>query len=493
MDVNQIVTDLPRLLGQPLWQWLLGVLYLAIALLAAVHAMLYKRDSRAAISWIAVSLLFPLLGPPLYYLFGINRVRSHARRMSGQRRPLLQVGHERGLITPENTLTPPGLDDRLRPFARVSGRVATHPIEAGNRVMVLHNGDEAYPAMLAAIARASRRILLCSYIFESDHTGRQFVAALAAAQQRGVEVRVLVDGIGELYSWPRVGRLLRRERLPAARYLPPRLLPPSLSINLRNHRKILLVDDREAFTGGMNIGDRHLLTSGSHKLAADLHFQVQGPVLAQLEHVFLADWRVTTGEQLPPLCGGIQPLADGADFCRCISDGPDDDLDKISLTLMGAISAAREEILIITPYFLPSREMVASLQSAALRGVRVVVLLPADNNLPFVHWASRNLLWELLLYGIDIRYQPPPFSHAKLFVVDRCYAQVGSANLDPRSLRLNFELNLELFAGESVVQLALEVQRRYPLSTPVTLEEVDNRSLPARLRDAFFWLFQPYL
>lgn len=493
MDVNQIVMDLPRLLGQPLWQWLLGVLYLAIALLAAVHAMLYKRDSRAAISWIAVSLLFPVLGPALYYLFGINRVRSQAHRMSGQRRPLLQVGHERGLITPERTLTPPGLDTRLEPFARVSGRVATHPIKAGNRVLILHNGDEAYPAMLAAIARASRRILLCSYIFESNHSGRQFVAALAAARERGVEVRVLVDGFGELYSWPRIGRLLRRAGVPAARYLPPRLLPPSLSINLRNHRKILLVDDREAFTGGMNIGDRHLLASASRKHAADLHFQVQGPVLAQLEHVFLGDWRVTTGERLPPLCGDIPPLADGADFCRCISDGPDDDLDKISLTLMGAISAAREEILIITPYFLPSREMVASLQSAALRGVRIVILLPAENNLPFVHWASRNLLWELLLYGIDIRYQPPPFSHAKLFVVDRCYAQVGSANLDPRSLRLNFELNLELFAGESVLQLAREVQRRYPLSTPVTLEEMDNRSLPARLRDAFFWLFQPYL
>ena len=493
MDVDLIATDLLRLLGEPLWQWLLAGLYLAIALLAAVHAMLYKRDSRAAISWIAVSLLFPLLGPALYYLFGINRVRSQAHRLGGQRLPLLQVGHERGLMTEDNHAIPAGLGSELRPFARVSGRVATQPIVAGNQVLTLHNGDEAYPAMLAAIASAERRILLCSYIFESDHTGRQFVAALVAARERGVEVRVLVDGFGELYSWPRIGRLLRRAGVPAARFLPPRLLPPSLSLNLRNHRKILLVDSREAFTGGINIGDRHLLTSDSRKHAADLHFLVRGPILAQLERVFLADWRTTTGEQLPPLCGDIQPLADGAVFCRCISDGPGDDLDKISLTLMGAISSAREEILIVTPYFLPSREMVSSLQSAALRGVRVVILLPADNNLPFVHWASRNLLWELLLYDIEIRYQPPPFSHAKLFVVDRCYAQVGSANLDPRSLRLNFELNLELYSGESVLQLALEVHGRYQNSTPVSLAEMDSRSLPVRLRDAFFWLFQPYL
>src|SRR5690606_17363758 len=162
--------------------------------------------------------------------------------------------------------------------------------------------------------------------------------------------RVLVDGFGELYSWPRIGRLLRRAGVRAARFLPPRLLPPSLSLTLRNHRKILLVDDREGFTGGMNIGDRHMLTLDSRKHAADLHFHVQGPILAQLETVFLADWRSTTGEQLPPLCRDIQPLADGGVLCRCISDGPGDELDKISLTLMGAISAAREEILIVTPY-----------------------------------------------------------------------------------------------------------------------------------------------
>jgi cardiolipin synthase len=137
--------------------------------------------------------------------------------------------------------------------------------------------------------------------------------------------------------------------------------------------------------------------------------------------------------------------------------------------------------------------MIACLQSASLRGVQVSILLPADNNLPFVHWASRNLLWELLLYDVDIRYQPPPFSHAKLFVVDGHYAQVGSANLDPRSLRLNFELNLELFSEAAVRPLAEEARRLRRLSTPVTLQEVDSRPLPVRLRDAFFWLFQPYL
>jgi cardiolipin synthase len=493
MDFSQIAPRLLQHMPELPWEWLLASLLLLISLLAATHALLYKRDSRAALSWFAMCLLFPLLGPVLYYLFGINRIRDQAQRLSGHKPRRLRVGHERGLIKEAAATMPPQLPAELQPFARISGRVTARPILAGNRVEVLHNGEAAYSAMLAAIGDATRRILLASYIFEHDATGSRFVTALAAAHQRGVEVRVLVDGVGDLYSWPRISRILRKSGLPVARFLPPRLLPPSFFINLRNHRKILLVDDQEAYTGGMNIGDRHLMASSSRKGISDLHFRVRGPVLAQLEQIFLADWQASTGEVLPATCQDVQPLRGSDVCCRCISDGPDDDLDKISLTLMGAISAAREDILIVTPYFLPSREMIASLQSAALRGVKINILLPADNNLPFVHWASRNLLWELLLYDVEIRYQPAPFAHTKLFVVDGHYAQVGSANMDPRSLRLNFELNLELFSKEFTHPLAEQYRRLFHRSTPVTLQEVDGRPLPVRLRDAFFWLFQHYL
>ena len=493
MDFSEITAALLRLTRELPWEWLLAGVHLVIALLAAGHALLYKRDPRAAMSWVVLCLLFPLAGPILYYLFGINRIRDQAHRLKEHRPAPRLVGHERGSLTHPPAPPPAGMSAQHQPFARASGRVTSRPVLAGNRVEVLRNGEQAYPAMLDAIGRARRRVLLASYIFASDGTGRRFVAALAAARERGVEVRVLIDGVGEWYSWPRIGRLLRRAGVPMARFLPPRLLPPSLSINLRNHRKILLVDDQEAFTGGMNIGDRHLVEGKPGQGTMDLQFRVQGPVLAQLEQIFLDDWQATSGEHLTPVCADLPSLPQGETCCRCISDGPNDDLDKIALTLMCAISTAHAEILIVTPYFLPSREMLASLQSAALRGVRVRILLPSDNNLPFVHWASRNLLWELLLYDVEIRYQPPPFSHTKLFLVDRRYGQIGSANLDPRSLRLNFELNLEIFSEDFATMMADEVATQWESSRPVTLEEVDNRSLPVRLRDAFFWLFQPYL
>jgi len=493
MDLNpdQLITGVWSGLRLLPWHWILADAHILLATLAAAHAMLYKRDPRAALGWVSVCVFFPLAGPLLYYMFGINRIQTHARKLV-QGGPLrMKVGYERGTVGDRSAIDEQELDAAWRGFVRVSDRVTGRPLTAGNTVEMLQNGEQAYPAMLASIDGAARRVLLASYLFESDATGAAFVAALASAQQRGVEVRVILDGVGELYSRPRMSRTLRRAGIRVARFLPPRLLPPAFSVNLRNHRKILVVDGEQGFTGGMNIGARHLVESASGRRTADLHFRVQGPLVAQLEGIFAEDWRFVTGENLVP--GGTHQVPGGASFCRCISDGPNEDLDKISLVMMGAISAAQHEIIAITPYFLPSREMMASLQSAALRGVDVAVILPERSNLRFIDWATRNLLWELLQHDVKVCYQPPPFAHTKLFVVDGMYAQVGSANLDPRSLRLNFELNLEVIGTDSVGRMADYARGIRDRSTGVTLQDVDGRALPVRLRDAACWLFMPYL
>jgi cardiolipin synthase len=161
--------------------------------------------------------------------------------------------------------------------------------------------------------------------------------------------------------------------------------------------------------------------------------------------------------------------------------------------MVSAVSAAQSHISIITPYFLPSRELIAALQATALRGVGVTIILPSKNNLPFVHWAMRNMLWELLVWGIRVFYQPPPFVHTKLFVVDNHYAQVGSANIDPRSLRLNFELAVEVFDRGFVDILTDHIEKCRKHSTEVSLKDCDSRGLPVKIRDALAWLFSPYL
>jgi cardiolipin synthase len=465
-------------------QWL-GVLSVGlISAVSALHALLHKRDPTAAFAWVAVCVLFPLVGPGLYFLLGVNRIRTRARALRA----------DQGAVSAETPLevSVKAIRREFAQQARISRAVTDLPLTQGNRIDLLRNGDDAYPAMLEAIGSARERIYLSTYIFESNRTGQRFADALAAARRRGVDVRVLLDGAGEWYSLPRIRHRLRAEGIRVARFLPPRLLPPSLVLNLRNHRKILVVDGHTAFTGGMNIGDRHLVRRDDGREGVrDLHFRLRGEVVPQIEAVFLDDWRFTTGDDaIPP---SATPIAAGNALCRTIVDGPNEDLNRLTMVLAGAIGAARRRVAIVTPYFLPPRELIGALQAAAVRGIEVDVVLPGRNNLPFMHWATRNMLWELLKWGVRVHYQRGAFAHTKLFLVDDQYAHIGSANLDARSLRLNFELSVEIYDEEFGRTVAEEVRRLIADSAPVTLRELDSRSLPARVRDAICWLFTPYL
>ncbi|HEY8520488.1 MAG TPA: phospholipase D-like domain-containing protein [Gammaproteobacteria bacterium] len=466
----------PQLIGTAV-----AALGLALGLTASIHALLYKRLPQSAFGWIAVCMSLPFAGALLYYLFGINRVERRARALRSARPPSATPAD--GAAAP-----PPGCESMAALGAAVSGR----PLVGGNRVVPLHNGEQAFPAMLEAIAGASARVYLSTYIFEGNRTGRQFVDALAAAAARGVDVRVLLDGVGELYSRPRASALLERAGVQHARFVPPKLLPPELHVNLRNHRKILAVDGRIGFTGGMNIGDRHLAADTANpRRVVDLHFRLEGPVVAQMESVFLDDWEFVTGrrDEPPP---APAPAAGDA-LCRVVADGPDGDLDRLRTLLVGAIGAAQRRVAIMTPYFLPPREVLGALQAAALRGVDVAVVLPAKNNLPYIHWATRHALWELLQRGVHVLYQPPPFVHSKLLLVDDNYALIGSANIDARSLRLNFELDVEVYDWALVADLDRHFAAVRARSTPVALADVDRRPLPRRLLDGVAWLFSPYL
>lgn len=473
------------------WVGIVSGIHLVLWLAAVFHALLYKRDPRSALGWVAVSLFFPVVGPLLYYMFGINRVETYASRASGRKPRRFKIGYEHGGIVPRQDHAVPAAIARQGRFAEAANRICEWPLVAGNELQILKNGNEAYPAMLGAISQAEQYILLTSYLFDTDAIGKEFVQALGRAVQRGVKVWVLLDGVGESYSWPRASRLLRKAGVSTARFFPPRLFPPTFFVNLRNHRKILVVDGVMGFTGGMNIGGRHIVDAEKKSGTIDVHFSVAGPVVEQLVQVFLTDWRFVTRQslQLPPVAAATR----GNVIARCIRDGPSEDMDKIALVVNAALSSASNSITIVTPYFLPSAGMISNLQSAVLRGVSVSIILPEKSNLRYVDWASRNMLWEVLQYGIDVYYQPHPFDHSKLLLIDNHYAQIGSANMDPRSLRLNFELNMELFGDDIIQPLALYTERLRANSRLLKLEEIEGRSLPVRLRDAFFWLFTPYL
>src|SRR5208282_4007740 len=233
-------------------------------------------------------------------------------------------------------------------------------------------------------------------------------------------------------------------KVPCDKFLPASLLTPwrAATINLRDHRKSLVVDGQIAFTGGMNIRHGNVLADKPKSPVQDLHFRIVGPVVTELQEAFANDWAFTTEEILDGEIWFPELKESGNVIARAIPDGPDADFENARWTLLAALAEAQTSVKILTPYFLPDNALITALNLAALRGVRVDIVLPAKNNLPFVHWASRALWWQVLQRGCHIWLTPPPFDHSKLMIVDGHWVLLGSANWDARSLRLNFELNV---------------------------------------------------
>lgn len=461
---------------------LLVLLYAAAAIAAGGHALLHKRDPRSAWAWITACWLFPLGGALLYFWFGVNRIERRARRELGS-------APDRHAAVTQPLPDVPGMPQEVRELVRIGRIVTGRALLPGNRVTPLHSGEEAYPDMLAAIEAAQRTVWLESYIFDTGATAERFAAALARAQQRGAQVRVVLDGVGAL-TWKAHGaRLLERHGVPVRMFLPPRLWPPMLHINLRNHHKLMVVDGERAWAGGMNVADEHYVRSGPDGMA-DMHFRFEGPVVRQLEDVFADTWRFVSGESLAL---SAPAPAQGEAFCRAITDGPNDAVDRLQLVLLAALSNAHRRVRIMTPYFIPTPELSGALQAAALRGVEIAIILPRRSDQWWADCATRRWLAHLLGRQIQVYYRPAPFAHTKLFLMDDYYVQVGSANLDPRSLRLNFELVVEAYDAELVQTLGAHFEAVRATSTEVTEAALRRRPLWAKLRDALFWLFSPYL
>jgi cardiolipin synthase A/B len=480
-------------LAHQAWHWAVAALGLVLAVAASGHAVLYKRDSRSAIAWVGFVWLVPLVGSVLYFLFAVNRVRRRAS--------LLRSSFERYRAEPSKPeCSPEDLHGHLpkhtghlQMLARVVDRVVERSVLPGNRIEPLLNGDEAYPAMLEAIGNARTSVSLVTYIFDRDAVGLAFAEALGEATRRGVEVRVLIDAAGTRYSWPTILHALRQQGVRYARFLPLFSMGRVLAMNLRTHRKIMVCDGTLGFTGGLNIRAGHCLKSNPRNPVQDLHFKVQGPVVTQMQEAFADDWLFSTAESLRGDAWFPKLEAAGEVYARAVIDGPDEDFEKLRWTLLGALSIARYSVQIMTPYFLPDRAIIAALSVAAMRGVKVDILLPARSNLPFVHWASRAMWWQVLEHGCRIWLTPPPFDHSKIMIVDGCWTLLGSANWDSRSLRLNFEFNLECYDLQLAEQLGKLITSKRSHAHEVTQQEVDSRPLPTRFCDGVARLATPYL
>jgi len=462
---------------------LAGILFVILQIVVTCHIILFKEDVKSAIGWIGLVWFTPVLGTIIYTLFGINRIRRKAFTLRNSGPDIIDV--KQVLDKALRKQIPPYLTQ----LWRMGYKVHPQNFSAGNKIVPLINGDEAYPQMCAAIAAAKKEVLLASYVFDNDRAGKMFAAALKSAASNGARVKVLIDGVGAK-SGPRpfiMKEFKQIKGLEYAVFLPVRGSLPF--VNLRNHRKILVTDGRTAFFGGMNISEQNLLKLKPKKPVADITFKIEGPVIEQISRLFMQDWSFAAEKNFTPLSFNIKQEEAGNISCRIIPDGPDSDYGKIEFIDVAALNCAQHAVTIVTPYFLPTATITTALESACMRGVNVEIILPRKSNIFGMDYAMAANFNKLTAKGIKIYLTNPPFDHSKFMIADGVWVFAGSSNWDERSFKLNFESNIELLSRELCAELAQTAENK---KANAVLFRTKRFSLAKRLRNNAFRLLTPY-
>ncbi|MEP3655647.1 MAG: phospholipase D-like domain-containing protein [Litorimonas sp.] len=453
-------------------------LFIAVSVSLTVHILLNKSDPKASLMWIALVWFAPVFGAVFYLLFGINRISRRAARLeeSPQRSFSSSTEYEHPASDQEESL---GLE-----FHRLGNFVTRSHRTLHNRIEILQGVTEIHDEMRRAIEAADTSIILSTFIFKNDTLGKEIAQTLVRAAQRGVDVKVLLDGVGRGPFSSRIRKRLENGGVDLQRFLHGFWPWRAPFLNLRNHRKILVIDGRTAFTGSLNIGRVKNL---------ETHFKIHGPVTKQFTETFKKDWALACGKALPDDVLKKNFERSGNVIARGIRSGPAYENERLRWIILGALGCAKREIRVVTPYFIPDRGLLSGLTLAALKGVDVEIVLPKHSNFPFADWAAEHQLKGLIEAGCNIYRRSDLFDHSKLMTIDGKWALVGSSNWDARSLRLNFEFDLECEDSEFIANLNEVIAERRVNSSLVRLADLENSSMIKRLRDASARLLLPYL
>lgn len=445
-----------------------------------------------SLAWLAVVFLQPMLGLLLYLLFGDHRL---ARRRVRRYQQIVQVRRpgEVAELWASHVIRPE-VEPAQMPVILQAEQITGMPILGGNAVEILTDNSEFIDAMIRDIDRAKHHVHMLFYIFEPDESGRKVARALIDAERRGVECRVLADAAGSRRFWRSdVDRELRAGGIEVHPALPVAPFRRGLErLDLRNHRKLAVIDGTIAYTGSHNV----VKPEFGHRRAGqwnDLSGRFTGPIVGQFQSVFLEDWLFETGKSLddPSVYPPLSPV--GAMAAQAVPSGPADDAETFQRVLLAAMNVAERKLTITTPYLILDEPTLVAIEMAAARGVEINLVLPDKSDHPLVDLASRAHFEGLLSAGVNIHLHQTGLLHAKTMTVDDTLALLGSSNLDVRSFHLNFELNVLMYGPDITRKLRFAQTRYISESQPLTLDQWRRRSISVRYVHSAAALLGPLL
>jgi cardiolipin synthase len=470
--------------------------YVLMVVTIIVGIIREKRDPVKSLAWIALVALVPVAGVLGYVLFGRN---WRKRKMFSRKGVLDEEWIETLSARQFSTLADPSLDTT----SAVDNNLGTIRLMLGNsrallsihnRVQVLQNGKATYASLYEALKGATHSIHLEYYIFENDRIGRQIENILVRKASEGVEVRLIYDGVGTLWTEGSIFRRLRRAGVQVECFMPVAFPWLTHRVNYRNHRKIAVIDGRVAYTGGINIAERYLVGTRLGRWR-DIHLRLEGEVVQMLQGVFITDWHFVRPRERLDAEKYFHRPTDIAEVCpmQIAVSGPDSDWSVIMQAFFSAITKARRRIFISTPYFTPGAALLTALKVAALSGVDVRLLIPGRSDEKLVFWATRSYVQELLEAGVKVYMYRGGFNHSKLVIIDDDFCSVGSANIDNRSFDDNFEVSALIYDRWVAAELESGYEADLRSSHRVTLEMWDRRAHWKNALESLARLLSPLL
>ncbi|MFC0274414.1 cardiolipin synthase [Metabacillus herbersteinensis] len=467
------------------------IVYLTILFSISYVLMLENRSPYKTLLWIYALFFFPIVGYIFYIYSGQLEVKGHLFR--NKREQAAEMLENKFSFKPSphwNNLT-----ETQQSFSQLIEKFSRNQISFHTSSKILKNGDEAFPAIKEAIGQAKDYIHLEYYTFKSDQIGQEIIDMLCDKAKDGIEIRFIYDAVGSLSLSTKSIRQMKDAGIEVHCFLPVKLGFINQKLNFRNHRKIIIVDGEVGFVGGLNVGDEYLGRNPRFGFWRDTHLVLKGEAIKTLQTTFSFDWAFVSGETLlNPKYLATKYIDGDQGGVQIVSSGPDSTIQGIMGDIYYALlTSAKKSILIATPYFVPNKAIRTALSMAASKGIDVKILVPEINDGFLTQYATRSYFSEMLYHDIEVYMYKKGFLHEKVIIIDEQFASVGTANLDLRSLHLNFEVNAFLFDTESVKDLVQHYKEDLSDSIKVDKTSYKNRGLVLRTKESFARLFSPVL